>query len=432
MSRCPRRAMGAVRMFRGFLVPTITIITITTAAPWPALAGPDATLSLDEAAARAAEQSPLVRRARAQRGVTEARRVEADMLLPTNPGVAVSVGPTRTSVGNGPVQSDLGVTAHLEQTLEVAGQRGTRQAEVARAIEGAQLRALLAEVEARARGRATYIATLLAEAQLDGARRREELASQLEKSVRTRVETGAASDVDLRLATLERSRSQRDRLDAVQAAGDARAELRTLLAFPADADVKLSTPLGTPSAALPTLSDALALAAQRRADLKALDAQRSELDAAIVRLRREAVPSPTVFLDYERDRPGETFVRAGLAIPLPFFRRRQGDIALARAEQSRIDVERAVSLREVTSEVDRALRAAVTRREQVRLDQTEVVPAAEAALDLLTQGWRAGKFDLFRIIQATRETGDAHRRALEDLGRLWEARIELDRATGTP
>jgi outer membrane protein TolC len=253
----------------------------------------------------------------------------------------------------------------------------------------------------------------------------------MEESVRTRVATGAASDIDLQLATLERSRIQRDRYEFVQAAGDAIAELTTLLALPPETRVRLTTQVAAPQGDLPALDVAIARAEQQRADLKALDARRSELDAAIVRLKREAVPSPTLFLDFARDVPGEVFFRGGLAIPLPLVRRNQGQIAQVRAEQASVDVERTIGTREVALEVDRALRAATTRRAQVELDEKEVVPAAEAALDLLTQGWRAGKFDLFRIIQASRESGDARRRALENLGHLWEARIELDRAMGT-
>jgi outer membrane protein TolC len=60
------------------------------------------------------------------------------------------------------------------------------------------------------------------------------------------------------------------------------------------------------------------------------------------------------------------------------------------------------------------------------------VPAAERARDLLTQGWQAGKFDLFRVIQVSREAGEARRHQIEALGNLWQAAIELDRATGAP
>jgi cobalt-zinc-cadmium efflux system outer membrane protein len=440
MSRRSGRVSGVIKTSRPVAIVTLTL-TLTflpSASPRAAeetrAAGPAVplALSIDEAAKRAAEASAIVRRARAQRTATEARRVEAGMMLPSNPVIAGSVGPTRLSVPGAPTRSELGMAGHVEQTVEIAGQRGTRLAEVDRAVEGARLREGVADVEARARGRATYVAALLAAAQLEGARRLEELATQLETSVKTRVSTGAASDIDLSLATLERSRIQRDRYEFVQAAAESLAELRTLLALAPETPIRLTTPLAAPTAATPALAYALARAETHRAELLALDAQRAELDAAITRLRREAVPSPTIFLDVERDRPGEMFVRAGLAIPLPVWRRNQGPIAVARAQRSQVEVERDVGAREVALEVERAWHAATTRRAQVELDQKEVVPSAETALDLLTQGWRAGKFDLFRIIQASRESGDARRRALANLGRLWEAHIELDRAMGTP
>src|SRR4029079_16696823 len=73
-------------------------------------------LSIDEAAKRAAEASAIVRRARAQRTATEARRVEAGMMLPSNPVVAASAGPTRQSLLNSPTRTELGITGHVEQT----------------------------------------------------------------------------------------------------------------------------------------------------------------------------------------------------------------------------------------------------------------------------------------------------------------------------
>jgi len=51
-------------------------------------------------------------------------------------------------------------------------------------------------------------------------------------------------------------------------------------------------------------------------------------------------------------------------------------------------------------------------------------------VELVTQGWRVGKFDLFRVVQVSREAGEARRKELEVLGTLWESSIELGRAVG--
>jgi len=395
-------------------------------------AGRELALDLDQAVQRARDASALVRRARAESQVTAARRVEAAIALPANPAVAFAVGPQRDATPGVPERQGLGYRLHVEQAIEIAGQRGTRLAQVDRAVDAALARERLAGIEAGARARSAYVAALLAGALAQATAERETLARQLEDSVRARVDAGAASEIELRLAEVERGRMHRERVDAERLAGEASAELLALLALPPETSLRLTTPLAAPPVALPPLDRAIALALERRADLAALLASATEIDAQIVRLRREALPSPALFFELERDLPGQTFVGGGLGVALPVWRRNQGALASARADRARTDDERALLARQIALEVDRALRDVRARDEQARIQATEVVPAAERARDLLTQGWQAGKFDLFRVIQVSREAGEARRHQLEALGSLWQAAIELDRATGAP
>jgi cobalt-zinc-cadmium efflux system outer membrane protein len=390
------------------------------------------TLALDQAVQRAREVSALVRRARAESVVTGARRVGAAIVLPSNPGLAVAVGPQRDESPGAAARSGVGYRLHAEQAIEIGGQRGARLTEVGRAVDAAQARQRLAEIEAGARARAGYVAALLGTALAQATTEREKLAARLEDSVRARVDAGAASEIELRLAEVERGRMHRERVDAERLAGEALAELRALLALPPAAAVKLTTPLAAPAVSLPPLDQAIALALDRRADLAALTASAAAIDAQIVRLRREALPVPALFLDVERDLPGQIFVGGGVGVALPVWRRNQGELAIARADRARADDERGLVMRQIELEVDRAYREVRARNEQAHIQQTEVVPAAERARDLLTQGWQAGKFDLFRVIQVSREAGEARRHQIEALGSLWQASIELDRATGTP
>ena len=56
--------------------------------------------------------------------------------------------------------------------------------------------------------------------------------------------------------------------------------------------------------------------------------------------------------------------------------------------------------------------------------------APERVQRLMTEGWRAGKFDLFRLLQTSRDAAEARRLYLETLGLLWDSTIALDRAVG--
>jgi len=408
-----------------------TSLPTATAAAAPESDAAPTSLSLDEALTRAEAASVLVRRARADRALVASRDVGASLRLPTNPLASFGAGRRREADGSGRAQG-VQMAAHVEQTFEVAGQRGTRRAEVARQLDAAGWRETAARVETRARVRAAYVGTLLADAQMAASRRRVDLVRQLVDGVRTRVQTGAASSVDLDLARVEQGRAIRDRAAAEQSRALALAELRVLVDLPPDTAIMLTTVLGPPPQRTSAVGPLLARAEAYRAELKELSAEREATDAAITRLSREATPNPTLFVDFQRDLPGQTYLGGGVAQPLPLWRRNQGELAVARSQRDRLGEESVLARREVAAEVERAFRSASVQAELLHAIETEMLPAAESAVDLITQGWRAGKFDLFRVIQASREAAESRRDYLVALGALWEATIALDRAVGTP
>ena len=393
-------------------------------------------LSLEQALALAEQRSPLVARARQERRVVAAGRVGAAAILPTNPALSVSVGRRRDVSGSLPPATGPEAVGHIEQTIEVAHQRGARLAEVARAVDLALARERFATVEARARARQAYLSVLIAEQFAESARLREQLGLQIYNSAKKRLDAGAGSEVELHLAEVERGRLTSERVEAELAVAQARADLRLLLGLPIlmerEAPLELTTPLTRPGLTERGLEELVELARARRADLEALLHARSQLDAALVRLRREVVPSPTIYVDIASQQPGQLYVGAGVGFNVPLWRRRQGEIAQVNAEQGRLLAERDLVEREIAVEVAQAYRRARARSQESDLWERDVVPAAEANVGLVTEGWRAGKFDLFRVIQASREAGEARRRLLEVLGEFWQAVIELDRATGEP
>jgi outer membrane protein, heavy metal efflux system len=388
-------------------------------------------LSIEDAVARAETLSPLVRRARASRKVAASQRTGAALVMPFNPAIWTTAGHRWDSSGSNPASQGPEWSMRLEQPVEVAGQRGTRMREVARAINVAEARERFAIVESHARTRSAYVAALLTQRFVEFARRREDLAGRVLESARARVRVGAASDVELKLAEVEVGRLQHDRIAAELAVGRALNELRLLAGIDLSAPVELATQLALPPAVQAPLENFLGVARNLRADLQALERTKSQIDAVIVRLRREVVPSPTLFADVAQQQPGQTYVGGGLGFILPFWQRNQGPLAIARAEKERTDEERLVLDQEIAADIANVFSAVAAARREVDIIEKIVVPAAEASLELITQGWKAGKFDLFRVVQASREVGEALRRQLEVLGELWHATIELARATGT-
>jgi len=405
--------------------------------PAPARAGVaelrDGRLTLAEALRLAEETSPLVRRARAERDVVASRDVGASVVMPSNPVIGGGVGPRREGPPANLVdERGLQYFVHAEQTVEIGGQRSARRAVVSHALHTAELRVAVARAETRARVRAAYVGTQLALARVDAATQREALVAKLLDAVSARVAGGASSSVDLELARLERGSAVRARIDATLAAADALARLRLLVGLPPAQKLSLDEKAAVPPLRAEALSILLARAQAQRAELAALASGIEEIDADIVRLRREVIPSPTLFAELQRDLPGQIFIGGGLAFPIPVWRRQQGELALARADRTRVEEERTLVERDVALEVERAFQAETAQREMTQVLDREVLPAADSAVTLMTEGWRAGKFDLFRLLQTSRDASEARRLYLETLGLLWESSIALDRAVGAP
>jgi cobalt-zinc-cadmium efflux system outer membrane protein len=407
------------------------IFGLAPSAGGSAAAGQEATpISLEEALRLGEQHSPLVRRARAETTVVGARDVGASLILPSNPVAAVVAGPRRESGGPSGSEQGIQYVGRLEQTVEVAGQRGMRRAAVRKALDVASAREALALSESRARIRSVYMTGLITAAQARAARGRETIVNQLFEAVKVKVEKGAASQVDVKLAEIEAGRLMRERVAADLAAVESVTTLAALIGLPPRTQVSLTTPLGGPNVHLPPQSQLFAQAQAHRAELRELAAAGTELDAELMLLRREAIPSPTLILELERDLPGQLFVGAGLALPLPAWRRNQGERALTSANKDRVAEEWRLQDREIALQVEHAIQRVIATYEQAKILETTVAPAAEASANLLTDGWRAGKFDLFRVIQASREVGEARRAQLEAIREFWQAVIELDRATG--
>ena len=142
------------------------------------------------------------------------------------------------------------------------------------------------------------------------------------------------------------------------------------------------------------------------------------------------MPSPTLFFDVMSQQPGQLYLGGGIAVPLPLWRRGQGEVAVAQASRDLIAEERVIFEEQLGIEVEQAHRVGLALREASERWQAVSMPAAERNLELVTQGWRSGKFDLFRVVQTAREAAEARRRSLALLGALWDAIITLERVTG--
>lgn len=383
-------------------------------------------LSLSQAIERAAVSAPEVQLAARVVQEAEATRVGAGVFLPTNPRLFADYRRLATQPAIDPLN---GYNVGLDGTLEVSGAGFKR-------LEEAERRVALAESELHATRSRARVRAWVAFVEVQVARERiailEEAlatATRVETASRERQKNGVAGEPDvaassLELATVRLQLDEAHRLEQL-----AHADLRHVLDLAPDAPLELEGTLAAPGEA-GVEADLVRRALEQRPELATVRARLALLEASDARLAREALPSLTFNLGFDAAPASPIFGYAGLGVTLPVAQRNQGPRALARAQ---LDTERLrveTELRRVHREVASSRRAYAARLRQLDTFARDALPAARRNEDLVEEGWKAGRFDIFRLTAATRELNRVRREHLETLLAAWTDYVELQRASG--
>lgn len=329
---------------------------------------------LDQLVQEAWRASPEVAAAAATVAVAEASVERLAVLLP-NPEIEGAVSSDVLFARQG----ELGLEVALVQELAWPGARLARKDGAERALDSARLKLALARLEVAARVEAGIGAVAAA---VDAGKVRRDIAEgarALAAAARRKVEAGAAGSVEATLARADEALAEAS-LDDAQAALEAdTASLCALLAR--DDCVALAEQVTWPE--LPPLPPPPEL--MTRADVRAatldLEAARSVVDGAEL----ERIPSARLGLGYAFsqgvfDSPilpdnvidPDHLAGVTLAVSLPVWDWKSGEVAQARAEATHADAElRALRRRATSSVVSSRARLHAAKASAERLSATE-------------------------------------------------------------
>jgi outer membrane protein, heavy metal efflux system len=393
--------------------------------PQLAAAEPEALrLSLEETLRRA-EVGLAMRLAGAEISRAAGARLGALPLVPANPFLSFDIGPRWVE---GTTQTSF--AARIEQPLDLFGQRGRRLAAADQAVALTQAQRLAVRAAVRAEVRMIYVGVLASQRRETVVLQRLETMKKTLVAARERVRVGAASEVETQLAELEQGRAELALVRARRETAELLAELRELLDLSPAQPLALSTELGLPPPRSETVEGLVQRARTRRADYLAYQQERKVAEAEIERWRRERFPAVGLAFSVQRDNPQDTWFGIGLTVAPPIVHRNQAAIAMASAARLRAETLVEVASRGIERTLRRTLESAASRRRELQLSEGALLRAAERARDLVMAGWRAGKFDIFRLLQAERELLEARFGQVEAWAALWAAEIEIDRTVG--
>lgn len=416
MCRNLRAGAGALALGASLLVPAVIAEETQepTAPRW----------TLEDALSHAVSEHPEIRSACATRSVAEADVLDA-RVFPHNPEIELEGADRRGATDS---TRDRGVT--LSQRLEIGGQRG-RRVDAARSVLAEADAGLLRRLrEHRAHVERAFVEALAARERLRVAEADLELTRELLTFERKRLDAGAGTALDVRLAETAVGRATREMQQTRAELESARARLARAAGWEA---IRAPQPTGDfePPRHFLAHRDALvAQALEARGDLTALDRRRETARRRLELERSLRIPDLTISAFTAREE-GDDVTGLGLGISIPLFDRNQGGVARAEREIAQADARHAGAELEIRHRVAAAVARhdAAVRAFEV-LDDL-VVENLEETLGLLETAFREGEVSATEVLVLRRELVDGRREHVEAARDLWLARIELEETTGT-
>jgi len=410
----PTRWNAAWRGLRAWAVAlALALLTAT-----PEAAAVD--LSLEQAIEYAGQRAPQVRLAESILLEAKASRAGAGVVLPANPRLFAEA---RAASGAG------GFLASLEAPFELFGAPRARVSEAEGRASAAQAEVDLERYLARYLAYELYVELRMTNLRLAESQSAIDLATRVVEASKQLVETGASSEIDLAVATASLAEFRAGRESLLAREQETVLPLRELLGLAPGTPVVLTTALDTPA------SCAVEPPAQEgHPALRAIEAHLALNQKSLDRLEREVNPRMSFLVAVDKAPNSDTYGALGVGVELPFAQRNQGPRAVTAAQlvtdQTRLDL----ASQRLRRELETRRAACEARKREANLLGGIALPEARKALQLVEGGWRAGKFDVFRVNTAARDVVRLGQQRIDVLDAGWKEHVAIQRlsAGGAP
>jgi len=400
------------------------IVCLALQGPAWASAPESISLSLEAALARAVAAAPEVTRAASAVRVAQAHRVGAGLVVPQNPRLSVDARPLIRGGSGAP-----GYGAALDALFEVGGapRARVREAERLTALSRAELTTTRAL--ARVRALSSYVRAQIAELRIGEAEASLIVAQRVLDATERRVNAGAASELEVSSAELQVAELEAERLEFERERALSQMDLRDALDLDPVVHLVLTSPVADPPA-LGEVSRLVERALTTHPELKALQARIELLRATEDRLSAEVFPRIGVYAAIDAAPLSPTYGVLGLSVELPVLQRNQGPRAVSARERESAETELGLEARLLSRSVNAALSSYDASRRELERLSSRAVPAAERTLAFAEAGFAAGRFDVFRLLAAARDSLRIRAKRIDAIEAAWLARVELERAVG--
>ena len=323
-------------------------------------------------------------------------------------------------------QLGLGLTV----PLPLFGQRGTQVAAARADVDVAGVEVEVARNDARWNATLAWFDLWEAQERARVLQLSAQETARLLAIAKQRFEAGSAPRLDVVRATADDARASAEAVAARSAVVAAGAKLLPWLGEISDANLTASG-----QGAFPEQTAALGELTVQAANHPALVRDRAESAAAEAHVRAEQrqrwpVINGQVTVNYGDPTLPGTDVIAGAGFDLPVLNLRGGAIARSRAQQAVAEATAVADARRLFADLRDAFHRAEGAGVRARALQKTVLPAIEEARRMTEEGYRAGRLDLLRLLEAQRAVLDTRLSAAEASASYGRAIADLEHAVG--
>jgi outer membrane protein TolC len=280
-----------------------------------------------------------------------------------------------------------------------------------------------------------YLQVLTAQARVDSARAQLETAKALFKQTDERRQAGLNAQIDSNRSRVQ-MQTQQQRLTTIENdLAKQKINLARLVGLPPNEHFELADDIAFSPAPQFTPEEALKQAIDRRADLKAAEAQLRAAERSLAAAKAERYPSLALSADYgaigtnPSNSHGTFTVTGSLKFPIWQGGRAEGDIAQAQASLEQRRAELADIKGRIESDIRQALLDVETAAGQIDVAKSNQ-EVSRQTLDLTRQRLEAGITDPVEVVQAQESVATADLDYISSLFAHNLAKLTLARAIG--
>jgi cobalt-zinc-cadmium efflux system outer membrane protein len=394
---------------------------------------PTGVVSLREAVSLALLQNPMLAAFAFETRAREARTLQAGR--PPNPSLTLltqDFGARQFAGGgvNEPVQPQA--TVELSQVVELGGKRAARQRLAALDRDLATWDYEMARIEVFTAVSGAFTDVLAGQETVAQIEQAVQLVEQVQQSVALRVVAGVVSPIEETRAGVAVGSVRVELARAKRALDASRLRLALLWGSPTAAFASVGGRLPQDAPPLPTM-DSLSTRLRQNPELARWATEIARREALVGVERSRATPDLTLTGGYRRFTAVDAnAVVASASISLPLFDKNRAGIQEAQIRLAKAHEQQRAAESQVAAALADAYAALATAHDEVTVLRSAVLPGSQQAFEVVSEGYRLGRFGLLDVLESQRTlvaNTSQHLRALSD---YYKAIAHVERLIGAP